>query len=459
MLLTKEIDVALCSQNIPYYENLGYEIPRVKYKDGKFCVPRGTRIVVDIKDLPKWSNYQVETCCDGCGKIKKMAYSSYNKKLRNDNTIYCITCFNKTKCGENHHNWKPNKTDEERLIERKYPEYKQFVKSVLARDNYTCQCCRNKGHNLIVHHLDSYDWCKEKRTDVANGITMCDTCHKNFHSIYGKGNNTRKQFEEWTNTVIDKLQEYNGVLPTTRKIFDYEEHKTYDSAYEYAKIHHCNQSNVCSCCNHKMINTKYTRKDGKKVEETSIVYTVKGHHLFWLDEYEKITEDEIKQYVDSCVRRNYKKIVCLNTGEIFCPANKVIEKYPNISVQCVVNCCEGKQKYCGMLEDGTSLKWLYYKDYITKTQSEINEILKSAVVKHFRPVICLDTGEKFETASLAANTYNVSSATITNYCRHKRINKKENFPKHWMYYSDFCNLSFQEQNNLLQQYKIHNVSR
>ena len=90
MLLTKEIDVALCSQNIPYYENLGYEIPRVKYKDGKFCVPRGTRIVVDIKDLPKWSNYQVETCCDGCGKIKKMAYSSYNKKLRNDNTIYCI---------------------------------------------------------------------------------------------------------------------------------------------------------------------------------------------------------------------------------------------------------------------------------------------------------------------------------------------------------------------------------
>ena len=112
-----------------------------------------------------------------------------------------------------------------------------------------------------------------------------------------------------------------------------------------------------------------------------------------------------------------------------------------------------------MLEDGTSLKWLYYKDYITKTQSEINEILKSAVVKHFRPVICLDTGEKFETASLAANTYNVSSATITNYCRHKRINKKENFPKHWMYYSDFCNLSFQEQNNLLQQYKIHNVSR
>ena len=52
MLLTKEVEVNLISQNIPYYEKLGYTIPRRKNKYGRLGVPLGTKLMVNIKDLP-----------------------------------------------------------------------------------------------------------------------------------------------------------------------------------------------------------------------------------------------------------------------------------------------------------------------------------------------------------------------------------------------------------------------
>ena len=109
---------------------------------------------------------------------------------------------------QNNNNWNADKTDEERENGRKYLEYTYFIKRVLARDKYTCQCCGNKGQNLEVHHLDGYEWCKEKRTDDTNGITLCHNCHKNFHSIYGNGGNTKEQFDEWFGSII-KLLKYN----------------------------------------------------------------------------------------------------------------------------------------------------------------------------------------------------------------------------------------------------------
>ena len=36
-----------------------------------------------------------------------------------------------------------------------------------------------------------------------------------------------------------------------------------------------------------------------------------------------------------------------------------IKSYSNIS-----RCCAGKLKSCGKLEDGTPLRWMYYKDYL-----------------------------------------------------------------------------------------------
>lgn len=102
-------------------------------------------------------------------------------------------------CGENSHNWNPNKTAEERLIERKYPEYYDWRKKVFERDNYTCQCCDISGSKITLnaHHLNSYHWDIEGRTDLNNGITLCINCHNDFHNKYGRHYNTKEQYVEF----------------------------------------------------------------------------------------------------------------------------------------------------------------------------------------------------------------------------------------------------------------------
>lgn len=107
---------------------------------------------------------------------------------------------------ENHPNWNPNITQEERENGRYIEGYDDFIKGVYERDNYNCQICgqEGNGHNLNAHHLDGYNWYKEGRTDINNGITLCKECHKEFHRLYGKGNNTKEQFEEYLKKYFKK---------------------------------------------------------------------------------------------------------------------------------------------------------------------------------------------------------------------------------------------------------------
>ena len=100
--------------------------------------------------------------------------------------------------GKSSSNYNPDLTDEERIIKRNYPEYREWRKAVYERDNYTCQICGQIGGKLNAHHLESYNSNPKLRTKLSNGATTCDKCHKNFHHQYGRGNNTKKQFEEFT---------------------------------------------------------------------------------------------------------------------------------------------------------------------------------------------------------------------------------------------------------------------
>ena len=52
---------------------------------------------------------------------------------------------------------------------------------VLFRDNHTCQCCKGKSKNKIlnVHHIES----RKIGGDAPNNlITLCETCHKEYHN-------------------------------------------------------------------------------------------------------------------------------------------------------------------------------------------------------------------------------------------------------------------------------------
>lgn len=115
--------------------------------------------------------------------------------------------------GEHNNRWNPNLTDEDRINRRDI----SWRNLIYYRDQYTCQICGDKiGHNLNAHHLNGYNWCIEERTDIDNGITLCDKCHSldnnSFHKIHGFGNNTKEQFIEWANirlhSIIPSISNY-----------------------------------------------------------------------------------------------------------------------------------------------------------------------------------------------------------------------------------------------------------
>jgi hypothetical protein len=45
--------------------------------------------------------------------------------------------------------------------------------------------------------LDGWNHFPEKRYDITNGVTISKEVHKDFHNIYGYGNNTEEQFAEF----------------------------------------------------------------------------------------------------------------------------------------------------------------------------------------------------------------------------------------------------------------------
>lgn len=83
-------------------------------------------------------------------------------------------------------------------------EYIDFRKSIMQRDNFTCQVTGMKG-KLEIHHLDGMDNNLEKSMDPANVVTLHKSVHKTFHDMYGRGGNTRQQFEEFVTTVKGNL--------------------------------------------------------------------------------------------------------------------------------------------------------------------------------------------------------------------------------------------------------------
>ena len=97
-LLSTEAEISLFGSNIPYYENLGYFIPREKRKGkkGYYLALSSKKLLVSVEHLKGHSNAFVDVECDICEKQYKMRYSTYN--LQNHNgKIYCKTCSNKLK--------------------------------------------------------------------------------------------------------------------------------------------------------------------------------------------------------------------------------------------------------------------------------------------------------------------------------------------------------------------------
>jgi|SRR5690625_860686 len=158
------------------------------------------------------SNYTGETSkidvtCSYCGEV----FKRYPSQVKDKKYTYCdMDCKDKHNGelfrGVNHHRWNPDLTEAERIERRKNQEYIRWRGSVYKRDDYTCRCCGdNKGGNLVAHHIYNFSEHENLRHDINNGMTLCETCHKDFHDEYGYTGNDEKQLVEFIQRQANQL--------------------------------------------------------------------------------------------------------------------------------------------------------------------------------------------------------------------------------------------------------------
>lgn len=88
--------------------------------------------------------------------------------------------------------------------------YEEWRSEVVKKYKNKCAICKRKKCKKHAHHLDGWNIAPEMRYEVSNGICLCSKCHNDFHNIYGRGNNTYYQFEEYLinyrNTTMLKIE-------------------------------------------------------------------------------------------------------------------------------------------------------------------------------------------------------------------------------------------------------------
>lgn len=149
-------------------------------------------------------------------KCENGIHEDYSKKLYNsvNDTYLCPKCALKKRIeniprGIDSPYWKGDNVDENRRARDTYL-YDNWRKMVYEKDNYTCQCCGQRGGKLNAHHIKDFAQYVELRYDTSNGITLCENHHDSnikgsFHNTYGTHYKTPEELEEYINSKRKEL--------------------------------------------------------------------------------------------------------------------------------------------------------------------------------------------------------------------------------------------------------------
>ena len=120
-----------------------------------------------------------------------------------------------------------------------------------------------------------------------------------------------------------------------------------------------------------------------------------------------------------------RKVVLLNTGEIFDYIKQASEKY-GVDRNNIAECCKGTRNSAGVI-DGKPGFWLYLEDYEKLSEEEINKIKNEEVPNGSRPkaVICVTTRKTYDSLSEASRQTGVSLTSISKCCNRKQISVKD----------------------------------
>lgn len=151
-----------------------------------FIVARGYRDV-DIKELTEIIKIIANSKLVDIKKDLVHLYSHHPSTIELDKSYVKSSCemFNANKCTcylPNHKEcWYVECMSQNAQRDRCTKEYADWRIGVFERDNYACQKCGKLGGTLNAHHIKKYSEFPELRYVLDNGITLCESCHRNIH--------------------------------------------------------------------------------------------------------------------------------------------------------------------------------------------------------------------------------------------------------------------------------------
>lgn len=141
-----------------------------------------------------------------------------------------------------------------------------------------------------------------------------------------------------------------------------------------------------------------------------------------------------------------KKVICIDTGEIFDSASEVERKY-NYPCRTISACCRNEKR------TAYGKVWMYLEKYNNTSKEEVKILYarnKKGIKGEYNPkareIICLNTLERFKTLTEASEEYSIGCSLISACCskKHKSVTSKEHDKLVFRYYEDYLKMTEQE---------------
>ena len=120
-----------------------------------------------------WYNKGWERKCPTCSKLVNHGEAKESCRTSAWKGADCMSCSNSK-----------NKLGTGSGIGKYIAGANPWVKRIKARDK-CCQVCGN-ANNLEAHHIFARAYWPTLAVSDNNGITLCNACHKEFHTLNGK---------------------------------------------------------------------------------------------------------------------------------------------------------------------------------------------------------------------------------------------------------------------------------
>lgn len=324
------------------------------------------------------------------------------------------------------------------LLEKriKYDSAEQAGKELKIQPSSISCCCNNRKLKTAgkFHWVFYEDFIKMTESDIINklsnnaskSIINIDTniVYKNYNDtglnknyiirvcnkLKNKEYTTTKYgkflyFEDYQKMTSEEVKCIKNLLPKIKKssgkVICLETNKIYNNAYRASVETNTAYSSILNCCYKKSFSAN------------------KLHWLFWED-YNKMSKKQLQKIVEH--NSIGIKIIHLNTQTIY-STMKNASIYSGVDQSTISKICRGLVTH--------KEKFMFYADYLTKTEKEIEKILSLNPINNAKkPVRCIETGEIFNSVTEASKSVNAETTNISKSCKNNKYICKG---YHWEY--------------------------